>query len=335
MMRSRCGVGCSVRFTRMSPSPSRSSAAPTAAWAAGAGRNTRARGAGDAPRDLRRATPRDGDDDGRPGVALVAARRFRRCRAAAASKPGDQPGHPRRRHANVGSALANLALVVADLGNHAEAETLLREAVVVTDHGAGAAASVAGDHLEQPRVSAPRATQVPEAIAAMDEALALAIPARGDDSPTVATYRINLARVHVARGDGAAAEPLLRRRWRSAARPTATMIGGSAARSLLGAALTSQRHTLTPSGCCSMLSGSSRTSPAPRGARQGEPCPPPGALRGLDAATRALPCRARDACQVLSAQRHRANSLHHCLVRTTNVARLPPAHGAAGETTTV
>ena len=50
----------------------------------------------------------------------------------------------------------------------------------------------------------------PEAVAALEEALALAMPAKGEDSPTVANYRTNLARVHLAKGDAAAAEPLLR-----------------------------------------------------------------------------------------------------------------------------
>ena len=125
----------------------------------------------------------------------------------------------------------------------------------------------------------------------MDEALALAIPARGDDSPTVATYRINLARVHLARGDGAAAEPLLRRALavrRKAYGEDDWRVG--TARSLLGAALTSQRQYADAEGLLLDAQRVLKDEPGAQGreakANRG---PTPGPRRGLDAASAGPP----------------------------------------------
>jgi len=77
----------------------------------------------------------------------------------------------------------------------------------------------------------------------LEEALALATAANGDDSPAVAHYRVNLARVHLAKGDAAAAEPLLRRSLAVRLRAFGEhdwRVG--VARSLLGSALTSLKR---------------------------------------------------------------------------------------------
>ncbi len=147
------------------------------------------------------------------------------------------------RHVNVGSAASNLALVRGDKGDYAAAETLLRQAVDIRREALGSSNPALAVTLNNLSYPLRELKKYDEAIAALDEAIALTIPVRGDESPVVANYRVNLARVYLARGDGASAEPLLRHAlgirvrafgendWRVAV-----------SRSLLGSALTLLRR---------------------------------------------------------------------------------------------
>ena len=174
-------------------------------------------------------------------------------------------------HPNVGSAMANLGLVVADSGRLRRGGSTLSRGARGAPQGAGRrhmpSLAMTLNNLAYPLREQGKYA---EAIAALDEALALAMPARGEDSPTVAHYRLNLARVYVAKGDGAAAEPLLRQALAVAARPRRRRLAGrDGEEPARRRADLPQRHgTLTPSGCCSTLSACSRTCPAPRGARR-------------------------------------------------------------------
>jgi tetratricopeptide (TPR) repeat protein len=113
-------------------------------------------------------------------------------------------------HANVGSALSNLALVVADRGNYAAAEPLFRQAVEVRRRALGAHHPGLAVTLNNLAYALRELRKYDEAVAAMNEALSLSLPA-GEESPAVANYRANLARVYIASSRPEAAEPLLRR----------------------------------------------------------------------------------------------------------------------------
>jgi tetratricopeptide (TPR) repeat protein len=143
------------------------------------------------------------------------------------------------RHPNVAGALTNLGLVFDDKGDHVAAEGLFREAIAIRREVmpmhpilASSFNNLATSLREQHRL--------PEAQAALEEAIALAVPASGAESRPVAAYRVNLARVYLAKQDATSAEPLLRQALAVRLRafePDDWRIGLT--RSLLGDALTS------------------------------------------------------------------------------------------------
>jgi eukaryotic-like serine/threonine-protein kinase len=146
-------------------------------------------------------------------------------------------------HPNVTSAMSNLALAIFDRGDYAAAESLFREALAIRRRTFGPSHPQLAVTLNNLTYPLREQKRYAEAIAAMDEALALAIPAHGDDSGPVALYRTNLARIYLAKGDGASAEPLLRRSLDARLR----LYGDhdwrvATTQSLLGAALTVQRR---------------------------------------------------------------------------------------------
>ena len=113
-------------------------------------------------------------------------------------------------HPNVSSGLSNLGLVVADRGDYAAAVALFTEALATRRRALGGSHPGLALPLNNLAYPLRELKRYDEAIAALNEALSLTIAARGNDSAPVAQYRTNLARVYVAMGDGAAAEPLLR-----------------------------------------------------------------------------------------------------------------------------
>ena len=146
-------------------------------------------------------------------------------------------------HLNVSTAMSNLALVVGDRGDTKTAEALFRQAIDVRRNALGPTHPGLAVPLNNLAFALREQGKYDEAVKALEEAIGLAIAAQGDQSRPVAHYRTNLARIYLARGDAAIAEPLLRRSlavrlhefgdddWR---------VGVT--KSLLGSALTSLRR---------------------------------------------------------------------------------------------
>lgn len=113
-------------------------------------------------------------------------------------------------HPNVGQSYANLAQLRIDQNDLAAAETLLRDALAIFRRSFGA------QHWRTARILGAlgdvwrRQGRLDEAAAALDEARAFARAALGDDRLQVALLDLERARVHLDRGEAAAAEPLLR-----------------------------------------------------------------------------------------------------------------------------
>jgi eukaryotic-like serine/threonine-protein kinase len=109
-------------------------------------------------------------------------------------------------HPNVASSLNNLALVLADRKDFAAAEAMFRQALALhrkTNTGVTTALNNLSYPLREQK-------KYDEAIAVLDEAIAIEIAANGDQHPVIATFKQNLARVNLARGNPARAESLLR-----------------------------------------------------------------------------------------------------------------------------
>ena len=146
-------------------------------------------------------------------------------------------------HPNVSSGLSNLGLVVAERGDHAAAVPLFEEALAIRRRALGSSHAGLAIPLNNLAFPLRELKRYDEAIAAMDEAIAIAIPAQGEDSPPVAHYRVNLARVYLAKGDAVRAEPLLRRALQVRLKAYAPDDWRTAmTKSLLGSALTSLRQ---------------------------------------------------------------------------------------------
>jgi len=135
----------------------------------------------------------------RRGDLVGAERSFRQALAINRKTLGEE-------HPNFGSTLNNLALVLSDKKEYPAAEAMFRQAIAVhrkTNTGVAAALNNLGHPLREQG-------KYEEAAVAAEEAIALAIAAGGDQHPDVATFKANLARIHVARGEPVKAEPLLR-----------------------------------------------------------------------------------------------------------------------------
>jgi serine/threonine protein kinase/tetratricopeptide (TPR) repeat protein len=156
-------------------------------------------------------------------------------------------------HPNTAAALHDLALITAMRGDAAAAEPLLRRALAMQRQAFGNNHPVVAATLNSLSRVLLEQRRYDDAAAAESEAAAIATSSLGPDHQLFAIYTINLAAVHVAAGEPAAAEPLLREGLRIRSRapgivPTRRRtraeddwsVGG--ARSLLGEVLTKLRR---------------------------------------------------------------------------------------------
>jgi len=140
---------------------------------------------------------------------------------------------------DVSTGLNNLALVVADRRDFATAESLLRESLAIGRRSLGDKHPRIAGKLNNLSNALREQGKYDEAASAAREALEIATPDLGEDHPQIATYKITLARVHLAGRDPNGAEPLLRGALRIRERafpPGDWRIG--VPRSLLGETLT-------------------------------------------------------------------------------------------------
>jgi serine/threonine protein kinase/tetratricopeptide (TPR) repeat protein len=156
-------------------------------------------------------------------------------------------------HPNTAAALHDLALITAMRGDAAAAEPLLRRALAMQRQALGNNHPVVAATLNSLSRVLLEQRRYDDAAAAESEAAAIATSSLGPDHQLFAIYTINLAAVHVAAGEPAGAEPLLREGLRIRSRapgivPTRRRtraeddwsVGG--ARSLLGEVLTKLRR---------------------------------------------------------------------------------------------
>jgi eukaryotic-like serine/threonine-protein kinase len=146
-------------------------------------------------------------------------------------------------HLNVSTAMSNLALVVGARGDHKAAEALFRQAIDVRRKALGPTHPGLAVPLNNLAFALREQGKYDEAARSLEEAIGLAIAAQGDQSRPVAHYRANLARVYIAKGDAATAEPLLRQSLAVRLhefRENDWKVGVT--KSLLGSALTSLKH---------------------------------------------------------------------------------------------
>ena len=144
-------------------------------------------------------------------------------------------------HPNSAAAKGSVALLLLARGDAIGAERLLREAL-------DARGRVFGER--HPEFALTRATlalaleqqrRLPEAQALLEASLEVLRPALGEDHPRVLAHVVSLARVRIARGDGAATESTLRRALQVRERLyPATDWSIAEVRSLLGGALMAQ-----------------------------------------------------------------------------------------------
>jgi eukaryotic-like serine/threonine-protein kinase len=113
-------------------------------------------------------------------------------------------------HPNAAAAKSSLALLLMTKGDAAAAEALLRESLAVNQHVFGKERPEYAATLNSLALAVELQGRLDEAEALFDECLRIARPQLGDAHPRVLEYTINQARVRIARGDAAAAEPSLR-----------------------------------------------------------------------------------------------------------------------------
>ena len=148
-----------------------------------------------------------------------------------------------RDHPNTASSQGNLALLLMYGGDLAAAEPLLREALTTKRRIFGPQGLEYAVTLNSMALLAEWQGRLADAQAMFEECLRIARPQMGDVHPRVLEYTLHLARVRIARGEGAATEPSLRHVL--AAREERYPPGdwrNAQARSLLGAALMAQKR---------------------------------------------------------------------------------------------
>jgi serine/threonine protein kinase/tetratricopeptide (TPR) repeat protein len=152
-------------------------------------------------------------------------------------------------HPNTGTSLHDLALVAVAKGDYAAAEGLFRQGLERHRTSLGDKHPVVAITLNGLSRSLVAQGRFDEAVSTLEEALEIARPTLGSNHQLVAIYAINLASVHMARKDSAAAEPLLREGLRIRVLAPGLVPGRrrtfpeedwsvGATKSLLGAALT-------------------------------------------------------------------------------------------------
>ncbi len=166
------------------------------------------------------------------GSTAEAESLFRRVLAIDRKTRGDD-------HPDVSAALNNLALVAGDRGDYAAAEALSRQALAVSGKALGERHPRRAMQWNNLASALREQGKYDEAASALDEALGIAVPAFGGDHLLTVALKVNLARLHLARGEPANAEPLLRQALEvyKLKLPEKDWRVGSA-ESLLGAALT-------------------------------------------------------------------------------------------------
>jgi serine/threonine protein kinase/Tfp pilus assembly protein PilF len=146
-------------------------------------------------------------------------------------------------HPDVATTLGNLAGIAADKQDYVAAEALFRQSLALARQTFGEKHPDLAAKLNKLSSALRQEGKYDEAASASLEALQIAVPALGNDHPLVATYRVNLARVYLARQEAAAAEPLLRQALeiRQRAYPEGDWRIGEA-QGLLGESLTALRR---------------------------------------------------------------------------------------------
>jgi serine/threonine protein kinase len=146
-------------------------------------------------------------------------------------------------HPNSASAKATLAQLLMVKGDMSAAEALLRESVEINQRVFGPHGLEYAQSLSALAIAAEWQGRLDQAQTLVEESLRIARPQLGEAHPRVHIYVVNLARIRIARGDGAATESSLRDvlsareqlyppgDWRTAQ-----------AQSLLGAALMAQKR---------------------------------------------------------------------------------------------
>jgi tetratricopeptide (TPR) repeat protein len=148
-----------------------------------------------------------------------------------------------RDHPNTASSQGNLALLLMYMGDLAAAESLLRGSLATKERVFGAQGLEYAVTLNSVALAAEWQGRLADAQAMFEERLRIARPQVGDGHPRVLEYTLHLARVRIARGDGAATESALRHVL--AAREKLYPAGdwrNAQAQSLLGAALMAQKR---------------------------------------------------------------------------------------------
>jgi tetratricopeptide (TPR) repeat protein len=113
-------------------------------------------------------------------------------------------------HAMTATTLHDVALITRAKGDAAAAESLLRRAMDIHRNALGERHPLVAVALNSlSRVLRDQGRHA-EAAAALEAALDIARPALGSDHQLIAIYTLNLASVHLARGEPDAAEPLIR-----------------------------------------------------------------------------------------------------------------------------
>jgi serine/threonine protein kinase len=146
-------------------------------------------------------------------------------------------------HPNTAAAKGSLASVLLAGGDAVAAEALLREAAAVNRRVFGDQHPGYAQTLNSLAAAVELQGRLEEAQGMLEECLRIAGPRLGAGHPRVLGYSINLARVRVARGEGAAAEALLRGALKGREQlypPGDWRI--AQAQSLLGAALLAQKR---------------------------------------------------------------------------------------------
>jgi eukaryotic-like serine/threonine-protein kinase len=113
-------------------------------------------------------------------------------------------------HANPATSKANLAVVLNEQGHPAAAEALLRESLGSLRKALGVRHPNYAHTLNKLSVAVLDQGRVDEANALIEEALRLAGAVLPDDHPRLVLYRVNQARIQIARHQPASAEPILR-----------------------------------------------------------------------------------------------------------------------------